>query len=153
MKPREPGTHGEARALLESLPLKQGLKREVAKAVNEGRLTFRVTSIKTRIETSYRSRTVHAADTFRVTSIKTRIETTTYAIQTLTFTLLESLPLKQGLKQYRVPRQYLNNQPFRVTSIKTRIETQDATRQRAYLIGLLESLPLKQGLKRAIIHF
>ncbi len=61
--------------------------------------------------------------TFRVTSIKTRIETYYKHENKLSFDLLESLPLKQGLK----PAHTRSGRPVR---------------------ALLESLPLKQGLKR-----
>ncbi len=46
-----------------------------------------------------------------------------YPVICLVTLLLESLPLKQGLKPMGVCRGYPVHSPFRVTSIKTRIET------------------------------
>ncbi len=60
---------------------------------------------------------------FRVTSIKTRIETLINSFLVSIKSLLESLPLKQGLKLARSRKGVDYGIPFRVTSIKTRIET------------------------------
>ncbi len=56
LKHHEPETGCHTADLLESLPLKQGLKQKKMGAFREGELPFRVTSIKTRIETPLRSR-------------------------------------------------------------------------------------------------
>ncbi len=61
--------------------------------------------------------------------------------------LLESLPLKQGLKLHFGHGNLKFPPSFRVTSIKTRIETGSAGGVGTRPGPLLESLPLKQGLK------
>ncbi len=116
--------HENQIGLLESLPLKQGLKPK-GEAVD-----------------------LSVTVTFRVTSIKTRIETSADAAFPFVISLLESLPLKQGLKLSSHKTAPAYSQSFRVTSIKTRIETCQAFFPCVRVFVLLESLPLKQGLKQ-----
>ena len=86
--------------LEEWLPLKQGLKLEQHTINGIPYEPWRMTSIKTRIETSTGSTISNTSRTWRMTSIKTRIETLILRPGTVLAAGLEEwLPLKQGLKR------------------------------------------------------
>ncbi len=81
LKQSEPRCCHHWPVLLESLPLKQGLKPLLFSSSTMFPNPFRVTSIKTRIETEENLHTYFPQfRSFRVTSIKTRIETSAVSI-------------------------------------------------------------------------
>ena len=109
---------------------------------------WRMTSIKTRIETIIIISIQEYNHTWRMTSIKTRIETIIKNVKYSTAEPLEEwLPLKQGLKPSVAGCETWRVLPWRMTSIKTRIETRGRSITSNSMWFLEEWLPLKQGLK------
>ncbi len=85
---------------------------------------------------------------FRVTSIKTRIETPIHRHFDLALKgLLESLPLKQGLKPNRLGLNIAHVRLLESLPLKQGLKPPPVNRK-INCAKLLESLPLKQGLKR-----
>ena len=134
----------------EELPLKQGLKQDLAIQACVNLIGWRGTSIKTRIETGLhlqgccywrlveeelplkqglklRVRNItfqQLRRRWRGTSIKTRIETSSFQCELLGSPVVEEeLPLKQGLKLNPFFYIITHILRWRGTSIKTRIET------------------------------